>query len=674
MSDFSAKTISILLIEDEPGDAYLFLTAMRRLAIRSTIVHVPTLGEARAWLGANRCDVILTDLSLPDSQGFSTIAALQQAAPWLPIIVLSANDDFDFALRAVQAGTQDFLVKGQADGPIILRAILYAIKRKELEADLRKARDEAEASTRAKAQFLAVMSHEIRTPMNGILGMTYLLLAERLPEPHREKVQLIRDSANSLLTILNDILDFSKLEADRMEVTNFTFDIRQTVANITALLSAKAQEQAIALETDIAPDVPKLVLGDSGRLRQLLLNLVGNAIKFTLKGKVALRIRVQKAAGGSGFANVVTLRFEVSDTGIGIAPDVIPALFTAFSQGDATVARRFGGTGLGLAICRKIVDRLGGEIGVESTPGRGSLFWFQLPFQKGREETTDPEAASDPAAARAPAKPLRVLVADDNPINQMVARAYLENSGHSASVVADGQGAIEAVRTGGFDIVLMDVHMPVMDGLAATRAIRALPKPYGDIPVIALTASAMAEEVETCRAAGMDGHIAKPVDPLALAAALERRYQGGGAAARKRPQPPEDAAAPDNPEDALPLLDDQRFNQLRTLMDDASMSELADHLILYGLAELDDLEAAVEAGDLAQARRIAHNIKGMFSNFGAEQVAALAFRLQNRDSAEALRPLVPVIRAAINQTARLLGRETRSSGACPGPDDPPYQL
>ena len=633
MSEPKNKTIRILLIEDDPGDAGLVLEAMRAVAVRAAITHVKTLAEARAWLGGHECDVILTDLSLPDSQGFPTIAALQEAAPALPVIVLSGNDDFNFALRAVQAGTQDFLVKGEVDGVAIHRSILYAIQRKQLEEDLRKAKEAAEASTRAKAHFLAVMSHEIRTPMNGILGLSHVLLEDCLSPEQHENVKLIQDSASNLLTILNDILDFSRLEADRMEVRNAPFDLHRVVNDIVALLRNRAREKGIGLRWDLPPDLPRLIVGDSGRLRQLLLNLIGNAVKFTMRGEVTVRVLGRDAPARPG---AVPLRFEVSDTGIGIEPEVLPTLFTAFTQGDATVARRFGGTGLGLAICRKIVERLGGAIGVDSRPGHGSLFWFDLDFTPVTADLDVKGAAK--AETPAPPSSFKLLVADDSAINQVVARRFLENAGHAVTVVADGAEAVEAVRGGGFDAVLMDVQMPKMDGLEATRAIRALPPPLSRIPIIALTASAMADEVRACLEAGMNDHLPKPVDPYALAVML---------AATCRPAPPRVQPSPANGGDEPDeVLEEDKVVEMIRITGKADFREIIDGLE----GQFADLHRALIAADAsgqrATAAKVAHDLKGMVGNFRMKQLTAtlgaveLIYRKGDPAGAAPLLPLI----------------------------------
>lgn len=388
---------------------------------------------------------------------------------------------------------------------------LRIARERQVNLDLREAKDAAEAAANVKADFLAVMSHEIRTPMNGILGMAQLALDEPLPPSQRKRLSIIKSSAEGLLNILDDILDISKLERQAEVYERAPFDLRQSLREIVNLMTPRAHEKGLSLQLELSPLVPQWVLGDQSRVRQILFNLIGNAVKFTSQGSVTVEVT---AAGSRDGARI---SFCVSDTGIGITPEQRAHLFQAFGQADASIRRRFGGTGLGLAICKRLVDGMHGEIDVESAPGEGSRFRFCLPLP-----AIDEPADGDAIGVAAPqVRPLNLLLVEDLLINAMVARGILEKAGHSIALVRSGEQALELVRSARFDAVLMDMQMPDVDGLEATRRIRALPPPLCQVPIVALTANVMSEDVAACLAAGMDGHLAKPIDVAALHAAIE---------------------------------------------------------------------------------------------------------------------------------------------------------
>jgi signal transduction histidine kinase/ActR/RegA family two-component response regulator len=394
---------------------------------------------------------------------------------------------------------------------VLATAILLILRLRALAKDLVVALDRAEAGQRAKSEFIANMSHEIRTPLNGVLGMAQAMAAHELCPEQRARLEIVRDSGATLLAVLNDVLDFAKIEAGKLELEAAPFhpvDLAQRVCDTFAEVAAAKD---LGLHLAVEGDASRLRMGDAMRIRQVLSNLVSNAIKFTAAGSVTLTVHAERDH----------LRYSVADTGIGLAPEQIPLLFDKFSQADASTTRRFGGTGLGLSICQGMADLMGGTIGVTSRLGHGATFTFRLPA---------PEAAPEHSPAVEPrtapvdeAHGLRILAAEDNPTNQLVLRALIDPLGADLTVVGNGREAVEAYRSQSFDVILLDIQMPEMNGLDAARAIREVEHLSGEprTPIVALTANVMNHQVEAYLAAGMDGHVAKPIDAAALYDALE---------------------------------------------------------------------------------------------------------------------------------------------------------
>ena len=419
--------------------------------------------------------------------------------------------------------------------------------------DLSDAKEAAENANRAKSAFLATMSHELRTPMNGVIGIADLLISSEMPSAQRERVEMIRESGECLLTILNDILDLSKLEAGRMMLERAAVAPREVVETVVEVMRPNAEEKSLSLNVEIGDNVPESIDGDATRLRQILFNLIGNAIKFTPEGHID--VSVDAIPGRE--ADAMELLFTVRDTGIGIPEAMLPSLFTRFQQADSSISRTYGGTGLGLAIARELTTLMNGVISVESREGEGSTFRVRLPVHVVVDETAAPAPQPQEPAPEATDEPcpLRVLLAEDQPVNQKLMMAVMERLGHDLTIAENGVEVIRKLRESSFDLILMDIQMPLMDGIQATKVIRSFDEPWHDVPIVAVTAHAMDGHREVYMAAGMNGFVSKPFKIDLLVAEMERTTRRRVSAPAGKAETATAPAAEAAPDAADPLAD-----------------------------------------------------------------------------------------------------------------------
>jgi signal transduction histidine kinase/ActR/RegA family two-component response regulator len=479
-------------------------------------------GQGRVIRAYTRRDSIkppeITKTAVPGSEVEVIGVLLPMVTGENQVRIRSGSDVILLKKPVVMSGrTMVVLISCGALGLLWIVTLRRAVRRQTRE--IKELLTKAQESSRLKSEFLANVSHEIRTPVHGILGMQSLLLDSPLNSEQREQLKIAQDTTRHLLTLLNDFLDLSRIEADRVVLEQDAFDPKVVVRDAMRSMEARAREKGVDLVMEVE-DSPDTVIGDPGRLRQVLLNLISNAVKFTEEGSVSL---ICRRAGEEG--DVIRLSFEVQDTGIGIPKEKHKEIFESFTQADGSITRRYGGSGLGLAIASKLVKRMGGRMELDSEPDRGSTFRFTLPFGKA-QRAVEP-ARMEPAALPAALARLRILVAEDNRVNQVVVERHMQKAGHDVVLVSDGAAAIETLTREPFDLVLMDVQMPGMDGLEAARTIRSLQLPGSPrVPIVALTAHSRPEDVERCYEAGMDGYISKPFEPRDLNGLLERFGSG----------------------------------------------------------------------------------------------------------------------------------------------------
>jgi signal transduction histidine kinase/DNA-binding response OmpR family regulator/HPt (histidine-containing phosphotransfer) domain-containing protein len=576
------------------------------------------------------------------------------------------------------------------------RDVMNRLREREVQQndEMRKAKDAADEANRAKSAFLAVISHEIRTPMSGIMGMVRLLLDSRLSKDQYDYAQTIQDSGDAMLALLNDILDFEKIESGKLDLEHIDFDLHRLVNGVITLMNGHAQAKNIYLKANMDPSLPRYVIGDPVRLRQVLLNLVGNSIKFTKTGGVTLHVKIDPTADARA-ATVHRVRFAVEDTGIGISREAQKNLFNPFSQADASVSRKFGGTGLGLAISQRLIEAMGGRIHIDSTEGKGSTFFFTLIVEGGTAAGVEHQGAG--LTQGAPEKALKILVVEDNEINQKLMKEFLQRFGHQIVLAGTGEEALDALELEPFDLILMDIELPGLSGMGVTKAIRAMPdRARAATPVIALTGKTRDEDIGMAYAANMNGHLSKPVDPKRLRQAIDKVMSGALDNPVELPDQPSAAVRPRRPAPSAPEAPAQAAqngftHRTLSLEDDDSVSLLAqqygaprngqdktmvmgengrpvfdDSMLapLKGAMARDELQGMIDglfdkmdeiigdlkgraAGDAEALAGRAHDLKGMSGNFGLMELSQVAAELEasardaDADAAQALLARVP---------------------------------
>ncbi len=569
----------VLLVDDEPDAEDLFKQRFRRKIRQGEmeLFYAPNGVAALQMLSTNQdIDVVITDINMPEMDGLTLLRKVKERNLPARIIVMSAYGDMDNIRAAMNSGAFDFITK-----PVDFHDLELTLAKTLEEVSLIKdgmnaktqlvgaeeARERAEQSRKFKEQFLANMSHEIRTPMNAVVGMTNLLLKTDTSPQQLKYLKAIKQSADNLIVIINDILDLSKIEAGRLEFESVDFSLSKTIEGVVDTIQFKTDEKGLYLNTTIDDSLPAIIVGDPVRLNQILLNLASNAVKFTETGGITMNVEKGETKEG-----LISIKFSVTDTGIGIPEDRLDAIFESFSQADSTTTRKFGGTGLGLTISKQLVELQGGHIGVSSIVGEGTTFFFELPFSEG--VSNDLSIAHEKRASFS-GKGIKILLAEDNAFNQIVAQDTLESmfEGIVIDVAENGQIALEKVKQENYKLVLMDLNMPIMSGLEATRAIRMLDEPKGKTLIMAMTASATQEAIQECIDAGMNDYISKPFVPEELEEKITNLISDAPVDA--------EATAKIEPNEALKILvvDDNDFNQmvaqdtLNTLFPSAKIDE-----------------------------------------------------------------------------------------------------
>jgi signal transduction histidine kinase/HPt (histidine-containing phosphotransfer) domain-containing protein len=617
--------VRVLLVDDDE-DEYVIVGDLLQVtgSDRFQLSWAPTYEQGLQSILSESCDVCLFDYRLGRRTGLDLLEEVTARPSHPQVILLTGEGDRGVDVTATKAGAADYLVKGGLTAADLERSIRYAVERGRILKALRDAGDLAQSMNLAKSAFLASMSHEIRSPMHAILGMADMLWETPLDADQRQYVEVFRRAGSDLLTLINEILDLSKIEAGYLELERVEFNLEDVVDQVIELAAVKARAKGLILLSHLAPGVQTSLIGDPTRLRQVLTNLLGNAVKFTASGEIVL------SAWNHAFGKTGEIGFSVSDTGIGIPANKLETIFDDFTQAEAATTRIYGGTGLGLGISRRLVEAMGGSLTATSSAGVGSTFRFIAKFEVAKSEianleTTPTNAREAPGISRAlrtmerqpavtpgdrrqpePVKLAKILIADDSSDNQLLVQAYLRSSPYHLTFEQDGQAALDRFACTRFDLILMDVRMPGMDGLTAARAIRAmeLGRRVPRTPILAMTAGASLEEIESSLRAGCDAHICKPTSKPELLNAIEKYRQAVQPLDKALPFEPIPIQAPPGLEDLVPGYLANRRKEVPAMLELLAASDFSRLALLchnlkgtgggYGFAELSRFGAALE--------------------------------------------------------------------------------
>lgn len=594
-------TANIMIVDDEPVNIAILKRGLESSGFEK-FVTTTQASEVLHLMREQAPDVLLLDIRMPEIDGLEIIQEIQkdEELRLVPIIVLTSMDDPEVKSRALENGACDFLTKPIETTDLFPR-ICNALRFREIQSNLHQAKTFAEASSKIKGEFLAKMSHEIRTPINGIVGMTELVLESKLDDEQRDCLQTAKQCADHLMELISDILDFSKIESGKLVLESTKFQFREILGTTMSMFRVKACEKDITLRIEIAEDIPNYLVGDPVRVNQVVMNLVGNAIKFTEKGEVSVSVKLMDRD-----TEHVKLRFDIQDTGIGIPEETQEAIFDAFSQADDSTTRKFGGTGLGLAISSQLAEMMGGSISVKSQPGQGSTFTFIARFGIANEHPPKKQL-QHLRNQNSKFHSAKILLVEDNPFNQKVATRMLEKLTHEVHVANDGYEALESLKKEPYDLVFMDVQMPNLDGLETTRRIRRAEQESGHhIPVVALTAHAMAEDRQKCLDAGMDDYLSKPITIDSLRNAIVRILRK-----KNEQKPSENINQVTSPEKIV----DEKRTLGHTGGDVETLHELIDIFLEDCPCRMSDLKNALDEQNADEVYRTIHSLKSQFAFF-----------------------------------------------------------